>query len=107
VRHAVGRPGNRDSIVIEAMAFDLASIADCPVALDVVVRGRTIRSGPAEGPAAVVLPWISSFELFRSRPGRRSRAQMRDWNWVGEDADIDAVLDVWAFFGPTLTDIVE
>lgn len=107
VRHAVGRAGHRDSIIIEAMAFDLASIANCPVALDVVVRGRTIRSGPAEGAAAVVLPWISSFELFRSRPGRRSRAQLRAWNWVGDDADIDAVLDVWAFFGPTPTDIVE
>lgn len=107
VRHAVGRGGNRDSIIIEAMAFDLASIADCPLALDVVVHGRTFRSGPGEGPAAVVLPWISSFELFRSRSGRRSRAQMRAWNWVGDDADVDAVLDAWAFFGPTLTDIVE
>lgn len=107
VRHAIGRPGNRDSVVVEAMALDLASIAGCPVPLDVVVRGRTIRSGPTGGAAAVVLPWISSFELFRSRPGRRSRRQMRAWDWVGDDADIEAVLDVWSFFGPTPVDIVE
>lgn len=107
VRHAVGRPGNRDSIIVESMAADLAVVDGCPVALDVVLAGRPIRSGPAEGPAAVTLERITPFELFRSRPGRRSREQMRAWDWVGDDADIDAVLDVWAFFGPTATPIVE
>jgi uncharacterized protein (TIGR03083 family) len=107
VRHAVGRPGNRDSIIIESMAAGLAVVDGCPVALDVVLDGRPIRSGPADGPAAVTLERITPFELFRSRPGRRSREQMRAWKWVGDDADIDAVLDVWAFFGPTPTPIVE
>ena len=107
VRHAVGRPGNRDSIIVESMAADLAVVDDCPVALDVVLAGRPIRSGPAEGPAAVTLERVTPFELFRSRPGRRSREQMRAWSWVGDDADIEAVLDVWPFFGPTATPIVE
>lgn len=107
VRHAVGRPGNRDSIIIEAMAADLAVVEGCPVPLDVVLAGRSIRSGPAEGPAAVTLERITPFELFRSRPGRRSREQMLTWNWVGDDADIEAVLDVWAFFGPTAAAIDE
>ena len=107
VRHAVGRPGNRDSIIVESMAADLAVVAGCPVALDVVLAGRPIRSGPVDGPAAVQLERITPFELFRSRPGRRSREQMRAWDWVGDDADIEAVLDVWAFFGPTTTPIIE
>ena len=107
VRHAVGRPGNRDSIIIESMAADLAVVDGCPVPLDVVLGGRPIRSGPADGPAAVTLELITPFELFRSRPGRRSREQMRAWDWVGDDADIDAVLDVWAVFGPTATAIDE
>ena len=107
VRQAVGRPGNRDSIIVESMAAGLAVVDGCRVALDVVLAGRAIRSGPADGPAAVTLERISPFELFRSRPGRRSREQMRAWAWVGDDADIEAVLDVWAFFGPTATAIVE
>ena len=107
VRHAVGRPGNRDSIVVESMAAGLAVVDGCPVALDVVLGGRAFRSGPADGPAAVTLERITPFELFRSRPGRRSREQMRAWNWVGDDADIEAVLDAWTFFGPTPTAIVE
>ena len=107
IRHAVGRPGNRDSLIIESMAAGLAVVDGCRVALDVVLGGRPIRSGPAAGPAAVTLEWITPFELFRSRPGRRSREQMRAWSWVGDDADIEAVLDVWAFFGPTEEPIVE
>jgi uncharacterized protein (TIGR03083 family) len=107
VRHAVGRPGNRDSIIVESMAADLAVVDGCPVSLDVVLAGRPIRSGPAEGSAAVTLQRITPFELFRSRPGRRSREQMRAWDWAGDDADVEAVLDVWAVFGPTTAPIIE
>jgi hypothetical protein len=38
---------------------------------------------------------------------RRSRQQVRDADWVGTDADIDAVLDRWFSFGPSPQAIIE
>jgi uncharacterized protein (TIGR03083 family) len=108
VRQALGRPGNRDSVIIESMALDLASVPDCPVALTVeLADGRTVRSGPDDGAASVTLRGVTPFELFRSRPGRRSPAQVRAWNWTGADADIDAVMANWFFFGPATDPIIE
>jgi uncharacterized protein (TIGR03083 family) len=108
VRQALGRPGNRDSVIIELLALDLAAIPDCPVALTVeLADGRTVRSGPDDGAPSVTLRGVTPFELFRSRPGRRSPAQVRTWDWTGADADIDAVVSVWAFFGPATDPIIE
>jgi hypothetical protein len=50
---------------------------------------------------------VSVFELFRSRLGRRSREQVRDYDWTGGDADIDVVLERWFNFGPSPLPIVE
>lgn len=108
VRQALGRPGDRSSPIIEAMAVDLATIADCPVPLTVeLVDGRVVRSGAAESTGAVVLTGITAFDLWRSRPGRRSRQQVRAWDWSGADADIDAVIDRWFVFGPATDPIIE
>jgi uncharacterized protein (TIGR03083 family) len=108
IRQALGRPGDRRSPIIEAMALDLVELADCPVSLTVeLADGRTVRSGPAHSAPEVVLSGISAFDAFRSRPGRRSRDQVRAWDWTGADADIDAVLDRWFFFGPSATPIIE
>jgi uncharacterized protein (TIGR03083 family) len=108
VRQALGRPGDRSSPIIEAMAVDLATIADCPVALTVeLVDGRVVRSGPAESTGAVVLTGITAFDVLRSRPGRRSREQVRAWDWRGVDADINAVIDRWFIFGPATAPIIE
>lgn len=107
VRQALGRPGDRSSALIEATAVGLATVADCPVALTVeLADGRVARSGPT-GPAAVTLKGVTSFELVRSRLGRRSRDQVRAWAWTGADADIDAVIDRWFTFGPASDPIIE
>jgi uncharacterized protein (TIGR03083 family) len=108
VRQALGRPGNRDSVIVELLALDLASIPDSPVALTVeLADGRTVRSGPDDDTHSVTLSGVTPFELFRSRPGRRSREQVRAWNWTGADADIDAIIASWFFFGPSLDPIIE
>ena len=108
VRQALGRPGDRSSALIEAMAGDLVAIADCPVAITVeLVDGRVLRSGPTESAATVTLTGITAFDLFRSRPGRRSREQVRAWDWSGADADIDTVVDRWFIFGPAAAPILE
>ena len=107
VRQALDRPGNRESAMVEAMAVDLATISDFDVALAVeLIDGRVARSGPS-GTAAVTLAGVTAFELFRSRPGRRSRDQVRGWDWSGADADIDAVVDRWFIFGPAIAPIIE
>ena len=108
VRQAVRRPGNRDSVIIEAMALDLAVIGDCPIAVTVeLADGRPVRSGPSDSTVAVTLAGVTPFELFRSRPGRRSREQVRGWAWSGTDADIDTVIDHWFVFGPSADPILE
>jgi uncharacterized protein (TIGR03083 family) len=107
VRQALDRPGNRDSAIIESSTVGLATIADCPVALSVELPGdRVARSGPTEG-AAVTLSGVTAFDLFRSRLGRRSRQQVRAWDWSGADADIDTVVDRWFIFGPAVDPIIE
>jgi uncharacterized protein (TIGR03083 family) len=108
VRQALGRPGQRESVIIETMALDLAAIGDCPVTLRVELDdGRVVGSGPPASAAAVTLSGVTPFELFRSRPGRRSREQVRSWAWSGADADIEAVIDRWFVFGPAAVPIIE
>lgn len=106
VRHALGRAGNRDNELIDRHGVAMAAIADAPVRLVVeFVDGRTRVSGA--GGADVVLPGVTPFEVFRSRLGRRSRDQVRSYRWVGADSDIDAVIERWFSFGPSLHPIVE
>jgi len=86
VRHAVGRPGNRDSDIIVGAAGDvLAELREQGVEL----RGAT------------------PFEVFRSKLGRRSRSQIEDYEWVGEPAAVAAALDAWFEFGPAPQPVIE
>jgi uncharacterized protein (TIGR03083 family) len=80
VRHAIGRPGNRDSVVVAAGA---ASVG----------RGITVPDG------------LSDFELFRSRLGRRSADQVRAYAWAQPPDDVQ--LSGWFIFGPSPVDIDE
>jgi hypothetical protein len=108
LRHALGRPGGRSNAIVETVGLRLASVGGAGVRLTVELDdGRVVVSGDTDGAASVALQGVSPFELFRSRLGRRSRAQVRDYDWTGNDADIDAVLARWFGFGPSPLPIVE
>jgi hypothetical protein len=107
LRHALGRPGGRANAIVETAGFGLASVGSAGVCLTVELDdGRVVVSGDTDGPS-VILRGVSTFELFRSRLGRRSREQVRGYDWAGTDADIDAVLERWFTFGPSPLPIVE
>jgi uncharacterized protein (TIGR03083 family) len=102
LRQALGRPGERSSLIVETAGFALASVAGVDVRLTVELDdGRTVISGDPGSADAVSVRGVSVFELFRSRLGRRSREQVRNYDWTGSDADIDAVLGCWFNFGPS------
>ena len=108
VRHALGRPGGRSNAIVETAGYGLASVGAVGVRLTVELDdGRVVVSGDVDGNPAVVLRDVSVFELFRSRLGRRSHDQVRDYDWTGDDADIDAVLERWFNFGPSPLPIAE
>ena len=108
LRHALGRPGGRSNAIVETVGLRLASVGGAGVRLTVELDdGRVVVSGDTDGAASVALQGVSPFELFRSRLGRRSRAQVRDYDWTGNDADIDTVLARWFSFGPSPLPIVE
>ncbi len=105
IRHALARPGSRSNPIVDARAF--ASV-DAPVRVVIeFVDGSTVTTGDIGSASTVTLRDATRFELFRSRLGRRSREQVRDADWSGTDADIDAVLEHWFVFGPSPLPIVE
>jgi len=107
VRCAIDRPGHRDSsIVASAAPRAVALLADVPIAFTVVLDdGTKLESGGA-GPT-VAVSGLTSFEMFRSRLGRRSRAQVEAYDWAGEPDAIGTAIDAWFIFGPSSTDIDE
>lgn len=70
-------------------------------------RTARVTTGDVTSASIVTLRGATRFEMFRSRLGRRSRQQVRDAEWEGTDADIDAVLDHWFSFGPSPSPIEE
>lgn len=107
VRHALGRPGGRSNVIVETAGYGLASVGGVGVRLTVeLADGRVVVSGDSDR-SAVELRSVSVFELFRSRLGRRSREQVRGYDWTGSDADVEAVLERWFNFGPSPLPIVE
>lgn len=101
LRHALGRPGNRSSELVEFYGPAFAAFDDLPVRLVVEFDdGRSVVSGASDAAATVTLGGISRFELLRSRLGRRSRDQVLIYDWVGEPAAVETVLDRWFAFGP-------
>ena len=108
LRHALGRPGGRVNAIVETAGYGLASVGGVGVRVTIELDdGRVVVSGDTDGTSGVVLRDVSVFELFRSRLGRRSREQVRGYDWTGSDADIDAVLERWFNFGPSPFPIVE
>ncbi len=102
LRQALGRPGARSSVIVETAGSSLASLDGVAVRLTVELDdGRVVASGDPDSTSTVVLRGVSVFELFRSRLGRRSREQVRDDDWNGSDADVEAILVRWFSFGPS------
>lgn len=99
LRTALGRPGARDHESIAVLAGLLADglVAARPE-VGLVVDGRTVGTG------GTVLT-TSSFEVFRSRLGRRTRAEVVAGDWSSPPPD--ELLDAWFVFGPTPTSIGE
>jgi uncharacterized protein (TIGR03083 family) len=96
LRQALGRPGNRESVIIEAAAEGFAQLRGHEFAIE-FDDGSMLGAGDG----SVVLRSITRFDLFRSRLGRRSREQVRAWDWSGEHAAIESIVDDWFIFGPS------
>lgn len=108
VRQAIGRPGNRDSAIIDdASSAILAGLSDVPVAITVNYDdGGSVAAGQPGSAAQVVLD-TSKFEVFRSRLGRRSIDQVRALAWTGDPDAIDTIVAAWFNFGPSEVPIIE
>lgn len=104
VRHAIGRPGNRENSIIDD-AFDrfgeMFAQGGAPVALDIAVDGGEVQQTGDRTSSRNVGLTSTKFEIVRSRLGRRSREQVRGYDWTGSDDDINAVIDHWFSFGPS------
>lgn len=108
VRHALARPANRESSIIDDAAVALlGSLSEVPVIITVDFGDGTSRVTGRPGSEAGVGLSISKFELFRSRLGRRTAQQARSMAWSGPSAAIDAVLAKWFVFGPSQIEIIE
>lgn len=97
VRHACGRPGERDDPLVGAAAVALAEALDAPLAVD-------LGDGPIGPDGADLVLRTTPFELLRLRLGRRSRDQVRALDW---SADPGPVLDALFVFGPRDDALVE
>ncbi|MEX2628136.1 MAG: maleylpyruvate isomerase family mycothiol-dependent enzyme [Ilumatobacteraceae bacterium] len=103
VRAALGRPGNRDSAVIEWALAGIAT-ASTPNPVEIVLRdGRRFPTGA--GTPGLTVSGLDPFEVFRSRLGRRSATQVRAYDWSAPPTD--DVLGGWFLFGPNDADIHE
>lgn len=105
IRHALGRPGGRSNSIVDTPSF---AMVDAPTRVLIeFVDGTTVATGDVTAATAVTLRGATRFGLFRSRLGRRSRQQVREYDWSGADADIEEVVEMWFGFGPSLVPIVE
>ncbi len=105
IRHALDRPGARSNPIVDTPSF--ATLAAPSRVVIELADGTTVTTGDLDAGTTVTLRGATTFELFRSRLGRRSRHQVRAYDWSGADSDIEAVIDVWFAFGPSLVPIVE
>ncbi len=103
VRHAVGRPGNRDSVLIRWMSSLFAEVS---AGRSVVVRfDDQVETTIGGHGVPVTLSGVSRFDFVRSRLGRRSSSQVAAWDW-SEPPTAD-LLAGWFLFGPSTIDIDE
>jgi uncharacterized protein (TIGR03083 family) len=103
VRHALGRPGNRDSELIAA-AVGLFGGGSIGRPVEVVFADGGVLSTPGDGPT-LTLTGVTRFDVVRSRSGRRSADQVRAWSWSAPVTDDE--LAAWFMFGPNAEPIEE
>lgn len=101
IRGAIGVPGGRETDGVVVGTHYLLTHLSPPEPLRVVIDGEHFDVG-GEDPTTEVR--TTSFEAFRFRLGRRSRAQMAAMEWTG---DSSRYLDHLSIFPPSVTDIVE
>ena len=104
IRGALGRQGARDTEVVRAGAERLVTMLQPPVPVRLVCDDFEARVGPDDAEAPELVLRTTHFETFRWRLGRRSRAQVRGFDW---SADPGPVMDQLFIFGPSPTDIAE
>ncbi len=103
VRHALGRPGQRESDLIDWIG---ECFSEVPFGRPVVAQLSGDRVYRIEGTGdALLLRGESVFDIVRARLGRRSRAQVVGWDW--SEPLTDDELASWFTFGPAGLDIDE
>jgi len=104
IRGALGRPGARDSDVVRVGAERLLARMQPSVSMRVVCEDFEAQVGPDDSKQAELLLYTTRFDAFRWRMGRRSRSQVRGYDWSG---DPTPVIDQLFLFGPSPNDIIE
>ncbi len=102
IRHAIGRPGERNSAIIDdAAELMLLPLSDLPAGLVVTYDdGSEHVIGSSDASSNATLS-ISKFDVFRSRLGRRTLGQVQAFEWGGDPAAIDTAIAAWFLFGPS------
>ncbi len=108
LRSALGRPGARDCALVVIGSKVLLSGLRPPAPLLVTTQDHQVRVGP-QGSEAVpdgerTRLTTTTFEAFRWRLGRRSRAQLAAMAWSTDPAPF---LDHLCIFGPAAGDVLE
>ena len=103
VRHALGRPGDRDSELVRTVA-ELFGARPIGRRVAVTFDDGATSTIPGDG-ASVELAGVNSFEFARSRLGRRTPDQVRSWSW--SEPLTDDELAAWFVFGPAVAPIEE
>jgi uncharacterized protein (TIGR03083 family) len=106
IRQALGRHGTRDHRIVTTAVAGMLGGWDGPAPLRVEFADGSIAGNP-DSDGGVMLSEVTPFEVFRSRLGRRSRAQVEAYAWTGEPDRITAVIDHWFAFGPSKRPITE
>jgi uncharacterized protein (TIGR03083 family) len=107
IRGGLGRPGGRDSDVVDQACQTGVGYLDSRLrraiapGLRLLADGTEWIVGPG-GPAATLT--VEPFTLFRTLFGRRSRGQMASLAWAG---DPDPYVDHLALFAPADSDLEE
>ena len=102
IRGALGDTECRDSDIVRAGASVLLRGLRVPRPLVVRTEHEEIRVGPEDGDPGLLT--TTTFEAFRWRLGRRSRAQLAAMDWSG---DPEPYLDSLCVFGPAQADVHE
>lgn len=103
IRGAFGDTAARDSDVVTVGTAILLKALQVPASLLVRTEDREVRVGPETDDGLVTLR-TTTFEAFRWRLGRRSRAQLAAMDWTG---DPEPFLDHLYIFGPAESDLIE